>query len=394
MLIKTEILILGGGAAGLFCAAKAAEGGKRVRVLESNAKPGRKLMVSGGGRCNFTNLEVSPADFVSRNPHFCKSALARYLPSDCQAWLRQAGVDYYEKEQGQLFCKKSAQEILNLLRRDCNKAGVEIQCGMSAERVKVLTAGFQVETTQGCFETRKLVVATGGLAYPSLGASDFAFRLAKQLGLAVVEPYPALVPFLLPAMRPLSGIALAVRLGVEGREIEDQLLFTHQGLSGPAILQASLFWRPGGSLTVDFFPGLNLRDRLKVARQGGERKKVLRFLALFAPERFVTLWGEGLLGEGLKQVAQLSDLEIERITSFFQAWSLTPKGTAGYKKAEVSGGGIDCRGLSSTSMEVKKIAGLYFIGETLDVTGRLGGYNLHWAWASANAAGLALAQAT
>jgi predicted Rossmann fold flavoprotein len=386
------VVVLGAGAAGLFCAAVAGQRGRRVLVLEHNAEPGRKVLISGGGRCNFTHLETGPSHFLSDNPHFAKSALARYTPRDFLALVERHGIRYREKTAGQLFCEGPARQIVSMLLAECRAAGVRVLTSCQVGEVGRDDL-FRVDTSQGRFRSRALVVASGGLSIPSLGASDLGYRLAQQFGLALVAPRPALVPFLLaPAERAslasLAGVAFEAEVSCGSARFRDQALVTHRGLSGPAVLQASSYWRPASPVTLDLLPGVDIARRLEGERRRGSRAEVKTILAESLPRRLAEWWCEQ---QGLgKPVSQLADREIRRLAEDLHAWSLVPEDTEGFAKAEVTAGGVATAELSSQTMEARKVPGLYFIGEVVDVTGWLGGYNFQWAWASAHAAGQAV----
>jgi len=386
-----DIIIIGGGASGLFCASRAAQGGKRVLVLEHNARLGRKLLASGGGNCNFTNLEVNPADYQSQNPHFCKSALARFSPQDFLALLDQHQVKYHEKHQGQLFSSLGAERILKVLLEECRKAQVETRTQVTPSKVETLAEGFLLKAGDQAFTAANLVLATGGLSYRGLGASDFGLRVAAQLGLARVPTAPALVPLQAGGYKSLAGVSLPVEVMLQDHRITEDLLFTHWGLSGPAILQASLVWRSGLPLKINLLPGQDLVNLLLQAKQTHGGKHLSHLLNSLFPARLAEFWLAKEVGLTDKKIAELSQQELCLVAQRFQAWSLVPQGTEGYAKAEVTRGGVDTQGLSAKTMEAKQVKGLYLIGELLDVTGRLGGFNLHWAWASGHAAGQALA---
>jgi len=384
---KKDVIIIGAGASGLFCAAECGRRGRSVLVLDHAARAASKVLISGGGRCNFTNLHAAPDRYRSRNPHFCRSALARFTPRDILSLLEKHHVAYYEKEAGQLFCVKSAREIAALLGRECSQAGVEtlLSCAISSIARE---DGFTVTTDQGAFRSDALVIATGGLSYKKLGASGFGHDVAKQFGIKVIPPMPALVPFLFPgraqeAFKELAGISLEAALTCGGKRLEGSLLFTHRGLSGPAALQASLYWTPGEPLLIDLLPNRDIHKILMGRRRS--RMELRTLLAEHLPKRFVEVWC-GMRTDS-KPLDQTSDRELKEVSEGLHAWSVLPKGTEGYDTAEVTAGGVDTDELSSKTMESKKVPGLYFIGEVVDVTGELGGFNLHWAWASGFAAG-------
>ncbi|HMG72964.1 MAG TPA: NAD(P)/FAD-dependent oxidoreductase [Pyrinomonadaceae bacterium] len=384
-----DVVVIGGGAAGLFCAIEAGKRGRRVLVLEHSNRVGKKIAISGGGRCNFTNIYTRPDNFVSANSHFCKSALARYTPADFIALVEKHGIKYHEKKLGQLFCDESSQQIIDMLLHECADAGVEIRCGCQVRSVS-RENGFTIETNQGCFVSSSLVIATGGLSIAPLGATDFGYSLARQFGLKIEPPRPALVPFTLSAtvqrqLSSLSGISLPALVNCADVEFRENILITHRGLSGPAILQISLYWKMGTPISINLLPDEEILELLK-AKQSSDIE-LANLLAQHLPRRFAQAWCNLYVpSRPLKQfnVSQLSD-----IARKLQRFQITPAGTEGFKKAEVTAGGVATSELSSQTMEAKRVPGLYFIGEVVDVTGQLGGYNFQWAWASGYAAGQA-----
>jgi predicted Rossmann fold flavoprotein len=401
-----DVLVIGGGAAGLICAIEAARRGRKVTVLERNAQVGRKILISGGGRCNFTNLDTRPEHFLSRNPHFAKSALARYGPRDFVRMVERHGIRYHEKKLGQLFCDRSASEIVDMLERECAAVGARIIPSCTVSRVSknetsegvrdgVFKGVFQVETNWGTYTPSSLVIATGGLSIPKIGATPFGYTIAKQFGLGIAELRPALVPLLfgpddLAKFAGLAGVSTEVAAAAGGFGFREKMLFTHQGLSGPAILQASSYWTPGASVEIDLLPDVDLIAALREGRAQGERAEVRTVLARFLPKRLADRWCEApgaATIEKSKPVAMLSDREIDAASTALHAWRVAPAGDAGYDKAEVTAGGVDTAELSSKTFEARKAAGLYFIGEVVDVTGHLGGFNFQWAWASGYSAG-------
>jgi predicted flavoprotein YhiN len=409
---EKDVVVIGGGAAGLFCAIEAGKRGRRVAVLEHADQIGKKIAISGGGRCNFTNINTSAENFISANPHFCKSALARYTPADFIALVENHGIPYHEKKLGQLFCDGSSGRIIEMLLTECSDAGVEIRRGttvlsvaqsaVAAERepgrgntTEVVVAGpsperriFDVKTDTDTFVSQSLVVATGGLSIPPLGATDFGYRLARQFGLKILEPRAALVPLTLSpqALRqlaPLSGVSIDAAVGCQGKEFRENILITHRGLSGPAILQISSYWRPGLPITINLLPD---HDALELLREHENMElELANFLSQFLPRRFAHAWcALNFPSQPLKRYTQR---QLADIAQRLNQWDILPAGTEGYKKAEVTAGGISTSELSSQTMEVNSVPGLYFIGEVVDVTGQLGGYNFQWAWASSYAAG-------
>jgi predicted Rossmann fold flavoprotein len=362
-------------------------------VLEHADRIGKKIAISGGGRCNFTNLTTTPDNFISDNPHFCKSALARYSPADFISLVEKHGIPYHEKKLGQLFCDGSSSRIIEMLLRECSDAGVEIHCGATVRSVAKNDNHegqhhFEVQTNGSTLVSQSLVVATGGLSIPPLGATDFGYRMARQFRLRIIEPSPALVPFtlspqVLRELAPLSGVSIDAAVSCRGKEFREKILITHRGLSGPAILQISSYWLPGSSVTINLLPD---HDALKLLREHENREiSWANFLSQYLPHRFAVAWcALHFPSQPLKRYTpgQLAD-----IADKLNHWLITPSGTEGYKKAEVTAGGVDTVELSSQTMEAKKVPGLYFIGEVVDVTGQLGGYNFQWAWASGFAAG-------
>ena len=392
-MIEKDVLVIGGGAAGLFCAIEAGKRGRKVVVLEHADRIGKKIAISGGGRCNFTNLHASADNFISANPHFCKSALARYTPTDFVSLIEKHGIAYHEKKLGQLFCDGSSREVIEMLLTEAREAGVEIRCGSLVRNVSRSAAdgsslNFTIETDKDIFKCEAVVVATGGLSIAPLGATDFGYRLARQFELTIVEPWPALVPFTLSQetlrqMGPLSGISLDALVSCDGRHFRENILITHRGLSGPAILQISSYWRPRLNITINLLPDL---DALEVLTEHENKEITLaNFLSQFLPRRFVLAWCA--LNFPSQPLKRYTSRELAEIARKLNQWEVTPTGTEGYRKAEVTAGGISTAELSSQTMAVKKVAGLYFIGEVVDVTGQLGGFNFQWAWASGYAAG-------
>lgn len=402
-----DALIVGGGAAGLMCAIAAGQRGKRVLVVEHANRVGKKILMSGGGRCNFTNTGTGPANFLSANPHFCKSALARYTPWDFVAMVERHGIAYHEKELGQLFCDVSSKLIVKMLLDECDAAGVRIETGCHVERVEHRSdhdggTGFRLATSGGTFTAPALVVASGGLSIPSMGASGFGYELARQFGHTVLPTRAGLVPLTLSGthqerLADLSGVALPVTARSSGHggrapHFSNFMLVTHRGVSGPAILQISSYWQPGDELRLDLLPGIDALDalqRLQAQRPAAELKTLL---AELLPKRFAQRFCEVWLPAGLhnRPVRQYDPPQLRRIAETLHDWPLVASGTEGYRTAEVTLGGVDTDELSSSTMQSRRVAGLYFVGEVVDVTGWLGGYNFQWAWASGQAAGLAL----
>ena len=388
-----DVVVIGGGAAGLMCALTAGRRGRRVLVLEHANRVGKKILMSGGGRCNFTNTGTTPANFLSANPHFCKSALARYTPQDFIDLVEAHGIAYHEKELGQLFCDESSKQIVKLLVDECEAAGVQVRTSCSIESVRRSEAGFSLGTTQGAFAAQALVVACGGLSIPAMGATGFGFELARQFGHQVLPTRAGLVPLTLSGkyqeqLQDLSGLALEVEASSQGQSFRNAMLITHRGLSGPAILQVSSYWQPGQALRLDLLPGrdaLELLRELKSARPDAQLRTVLSDLL---PRRFAQRLCETWLQD--RPMRQLDEPLLRQAAAVLHEWPLTASGTEGYRTAEVTLGGVDTRELSSTTFESRLVPGLHFIGEVVDVTGWLGGYNFQWAWASGYAAGSAV----
>ncbi|HTJ99453.1 MAG TPA: NAD(P)/FAD-dependent oxidoreductase [Bordetella sp.] len=396
-----DVAIIGAGAAGMMCAAVAGQRGLRVVLIDHADRLAEKIRISGGGRCNFTNIGTTPANFLSENPHFCRSALAGYGPRDFLDLLRRHRVDWHEKHRGQLFCDDSSESIIEVLRAECEAGNVQwrMPCAV-AEIVRSGEQGYELHTTgHGVLRAAKVVLATGGMAIPQLGATDYALKVARQFGLKVVEPRPALVPLTFDGAQwapfaTLSGVALEadVRSG-QGEFLED-VLFTHRGLSGPGILQISSYWNPGQPVALDLASGRDLARELIDAKSGG-RQHLGTALAALWPRRLAEQWLADAVdarGQSLAaaRLADIPDKTLRTLAQDIHAWTLVPTGTAGYKKAEVMRGGVDTRGLDQKSMQARSVPGLHFIGEAVDVTGWLGGYNFQWAWASGVACGKAL----
>jgi predicted Rossmann fold flavoprotein len=386
---STDVVVIGAGAAGLMCAIEAGKRGRRVVVLEHNARIGRKILISGGGRCNFTNLHTKPEHFVSGNPHFAKSALARYGPHDFVRMVERHGIPYHEKALGQLFCDRSAGDITGMLESQCREAGVRIETGCPVAAIKQ-NAGFILETAGGVLHGTALVIATGGLSVPKIGATPFGYGIARQFGLQTVECRPALAPLVFSRednarYEGLAGVSAEVIAAAGGHRFREKMLFTHRGLSGPAILQVSSYWKPGEAVEIDLLPGMDLIGLLRQCRTAGNRAEARTIVGRLLPKRLAERWFA--IHAQSKPLAVLGDREMEVLSEGLHRWRVKPAGSEGYEKAEVTAGGVDTDELSSKTMEAKKAPGLYFIGEVVDVTGQLGGFNFQWAWASGYAAG-------
>ncbi len=388
-----DCVVIGGGAAGLMCAATAAKRGLTVKVLDHANKVGKKILMSGGGRCNFTNYYIEPENYLSSNSHFCKSALSRYTQYDFLELVGKYQLNYHEKTLGQLFCDNKAKDILNILLEECETNGVDVHtdCAIkSIEPIEKDPARFQLSTDIGDILTRSVVIATGGLSIPTMGATGFGYDIAKQFGLRIKPRYASLVPFtfkgeLLAMMQSLAGVSLPITVECQGQSFAESLLFTHKGLSGPAMLQISNYWQPEDNLTIDFLPSLSLENLLDEWQKNQRSSEIKNKLSQYLPKRFVVAWLEAnseMLALSDKSIAEWSREERYIFSQYFHAWQCVPAGTEGYKTAEVTKGGVDTDGVSSKTFEAKKTPGLFFVGEVLDVTGWLGGYNFQWAWAS------------
>lgn len=386
-----DVIILGGGAAGLMCAARAGQRGRRALVLDRANEPGKKILISGGGRCNFTNIHTAADRYLSANPHFAKSALSRYTPQDFLELVERHGIAWHEKTLGQLFCDGSARQIVDMLLAECADAGVVLSCGENVAGVEHRDGQFFVKTDRQVVSAPSLVIATGGPSIPKMGATGYAYDLARQFGLKVVEPRPALVPLTLGGtdvlFRELSGVATEVIARSADASFREAALFTHRGLSGPAILQVSSYWRPGGTVSIDFLPDESAGWLLK-RKQDAPRATLRSVLRTALPHRLADALSDRLALEG--PLANLSDADLRSAEARLAEWSFRPNGTEGFAKAEVTVGGVSTAELSSKTMEARKVPGLFVIGEAVDVTGWLGGYNFQWAWASGSAAGEAV----
>jgi len=385
---QIDVVVVGAGAAGLFCAALAGQGGRRVVLLDNGKKIGRKILMSGGGRCNFTNLYAEPAAYLSQNPHFCKSALARYTQWDFIEMVNRHGIAWHEKTLGQLFCDDSAQQIVAMLESECAKGNVDIRLRSEISDVVKTETGFEIKVNGSTVSAHSLVVASGGLSMPGLGASPWGYRLAEQFGLKVLPTRAGLVPFtlhkpLLDHLQTLSGVSVpSVLTAEDGTVFRESILFTHRGMSGPAVLQLSSYWQPGEFVSVNLLPDVDLAGFLDSQRQQHPNQSLKNTLAIHLPKRLV---------ECLQTLGQLPDVTLKQLNApqqvelveQLQNWQVQPNGTEGYRTAEVTLGGVDTKEISSKTMAAAKVPGLYFIGEVVDVTGWLGGYNFQWAWSSA-----------
>ncbi|MFO7580965.1 NAD(P)/FAD-dependent oxidoreductase [Guyparkeria sp.] len=388
-----DVVIIGAGAAGLMCAATAGYRGRRVLVLDHARKAGQKILMSGGGRCNFTNLNSTPSQFLSANPRFCISALKRYPPQAFLELVERHGIAYEEKAPGQLFCQGRAREIVDMLLTECDWAGVEIRMKTSVETAEQKADHYLVATDHDRFTTESLVIATGGLSIPTMGATPFGYRIAEHFGLPVLPTRAGLVPFTLhpdlkSRLTPLAGISVPVTVSCRGMRFAEPMLFTHRGLSGPAMLQISSFWQPGDPLIIDLLPGHDLAEELGERRRERPQGTLQQYLAEHLPKRLAQVLAEWHGKDSSLQ--EYGNADIERVAAAIQRWQVSPAGTEGYRTAEVTLGGVDTRALSSQTMEAREQPGLFFIGEVVDVTGHLGGHNFQWAWASGVAAGQAV----
>lgn len=392
-----DVIVIGAGAAGMMCAGQAGQRGRRVLLLDHASKLAEKIRISGGGRCNFTNRKVEPANFLSRNPHFARSALARYTSQDFIELVERHGIDYHEREHGQLFCDESAQDIIAMLRTECEWGNVEWATPCSVEAVRRIDEGslrFELDTARGTLRCESLVIATGGLSIPKIGATPFGYRIAEQFGLPIVPPRPALVPLTLPPetlelFAPLSGASLDVVARCDGGRFREAMLITHRGLSGPVILQVSSYWQQQAyeddawePVSVDLLPGIDAAAWLN--EHAGSRTLLANLLAERLPRRFAQAWCA--LNGHERPLNQFSTRELGDIAQALSDWRIVPSGTQGYAKAEVTLGGVDTDALSSKTMEARAVPGLFFVGEVMDVTGHLGGFNFQWAWSSGHAA--------
>lgn len=392
-----DVLIIGAGAAGMMCAIQAAQRGRSVCLIDHSSKLAEKIRISGGGRCNFTNLNTKPDNYISTNPHFCRSALACYTPQHFINWLQEHGIAYHEKKLGQLFCDDGSEAIIALLKGACETAGVTLLMSCHVKEISHAD-GFELETSCGKFHAQSLVIATGGLSIPKIGATPFGFKVAQQFNIPVTKLKPGLVPL---SFHPegwadyaaLSGISVDAVVSFGKQSFRENLLITHRGLSGPAILQISSYWEHGQPLHINLLPGMDMKEVL--AQQRDNHTLLINYLAQFLPKRFIEVWllqlsGQKILSDHFaenKPLNQYGVKELGQLAEKLHDWQITPTGTLGYAKAEVTCGGVDTHALSSKTMQANDVPGLYFIGEVVDVTGHLGGYNFQWAWASGYAAG-------
>ncbi len=393
-----DVAVIGAGAAGMMCASVAGQRGRSVVLIDHAAKLAEKIRISGGGRCNFTNIDATPQNFLSHNPHFCKSALSRYTPQDFLALMKRYRIAYHEKHKGQLFCDNSAEDIIDMLKAECSLGNVAWRMPCKVGAIGRSGELFRIETDTGDITCNSVVIATGGLSIPKIGATDFAYRIAKQFELNLIAPRPGLVPLTFDATAwqpfvPLAGISLPVEVETGAKKtrgyFKEDLLFTHRGLSGPAILQISSYWQDGAALTINLAPETDIAAAL-IEGKSSSKKNLGNQLAQWLPSRLADEW---LLANNFKadaRVADMQDKQLQKLGASLNQWTIVPNGSEGYRKAEVTLGGIDTRELSQQTMMVNKVPGLHFIGESVDVTGWLGGYNFQWAWASGVAAGQAV----
>jgi len=392
-LSQYDAIIIGAGAAGLMCAAVAGSRGRRVLLIDHAEKAGKKILISGGGRCNFTNLYTTAENYLSRNPHFCKSALSRFTAADFLAMVEAHAIPWHERSHGQLFCDGSARDIVEMLLADCRNSGVEMRMKTEVQSVEHNDNGFSLSTNHGGLQCRQLVVACGGLSLPKIGASPFGLKLAEQFALPIVPPRAGLVPFTftgsdMEALKALAGISLDVTVHCRGLAFNEAMLFTHRGLSGPAMLQISSYWQPGDSISVDLLPDRDIPEVLIRWQTEHPQAQLSTVLASMLPKRLVRLLCDGVIRD--MRLEPMTPADRDRVAACLHGWQLKPAGTEGYRTAEVTLGGVDTAALSSRDMQVKSVSGLYFIGEVVDVSGHLGGFNFQWAWSSGHACGMAL----
>jgi predicted Rossmann fold flavoprotein len=388
---KKDVIIIGAGAAGLMCAIEAGKRGRNVIVLDQANKPGKKILMSGGGRCNFTNYHINPENYISHNPHFCKSALSRYTQWDFINLVKKHKIPFHEKTLGQLFCDMKSADILNMLLTECEAVKAEIRLNTHVELIeKINDHHFKIHTSRGNFHCQSLVIASGGLSIPTMGSSPYGYKVAEQFGIKVWPTLAGLVPFTLhnhdkEKFSVLTGIAIDSNVSNEQINFRENILFTHRGLSGPAILQISSYWEPGEPITINLLPEMNLYELLIHEQQLHPQKLLKNIISDYLPKKVVETFLDTTLAE--IKIASISHFDLKQIANQFSEWSIKPNGTEGYRTAEVTLGGVDCNHLSSKTFETTTIPGLYFIGEVIDVTGWLGGYNFQWAWSSGWAAG-------
>lgn len=389
--MKEDVIIIGAGASGLMCAIEAGKRGRKVRVLDHSSRAGMKILMSGGGRCNFTNYTVSSENYIANNPHFCKSALSRYTQWDFIDLVTRYRIPYHERDHGQLFCNDSAKDILSMLLTECENVGVRISLNCQVHLIEHTSeTGFQLKTSHQDFSCQSLVIASGGLSIPKAGATPFGYKVAEQFGIKVLPTRAGLVPLTLQPedkqrFTPLTGIAVPCVVTNEDTSFKENILFTHRGLSGPAILQISSYWQPGQTLSIDLLPEFDIYQSLLEQRNSGNKAKILNVLSEFLPKRLI----QALLSEYEWHLSlqNCNDQQLKSIATNINAWKISPNGTEGYRTAEVTLGGVDCNEISSKTFESHRISGLYFIGEVVDVSGWLGGYNFQWAWSSGWCAG-------
>lgn len=393
-----DVAVIGAGAAGMMSAAVAGQRGKCVVLIDHAEKLAEKIRISGGGRCNFTNIDTTPQNFLSQNPHFCKSALSRYTPKDFIDLIKRYAIPFHEKHKGQLFCDRSAEDIIQMLKAECDVGKVSWRMPTAVRKVGKQGEAFHITTDAGEIIAQQVVIATGGLSIPKIGATDFAFRIAKQFDIKLIEPRPALVPLTFSeadwqSFIPLAGISLEVDVATgdkkTGGQFREDLLFTHRGLSGPAVLQISSYWKDSAALTLNLLPSLDVAQELLAAKHQ-VKKNLANHLSQWLPVRLIEGWLQVHAFKPDARLADMPDQQLRRLGASINQWQISPNGSEGYRKAEVTLGGVDTRELSQQSMMTNKVPGLYFIGESVDVTGWLGGYNFQWAWASGTAAGLAI----
>jgi predicted Rossmann fold flavoprotein len=393
-----DVAVIGAGAAGMMCAAVAGQRGKRVVLIDHAEKLAEKIRISGGGRCNFTNIDTTPQNFLSQNPHFCKSALSRYRPKDFIDLIKRYAIPFHEKHKGQLFCDRSAEDIIQMLKAECDVGKVSWRMPTAVRKLAKQGEAFHIATDSGEIIAQQVVIATGGLSIPKIGATDFAFRIAKQFDIKLIEPRPALVPLTFSeadwqSFIPLAGISLEIDVATgdkkTGGQFREDLLFTHRGLSGPAVLQISSYWKDSAALTLNLLPSLDVAQELLAAKHQ-VKKNLANHLSQWLPVRLIEGWLQVHAFKPDARLADMPDQQLRRLGAAINQWQISPNGSEGYRKAEVTLGGVDTRELSQQSMMTNKVPGLYFIGESVDVTGWLGGYNFQWAWASGTAAGLAI----